>query len=81
MAFQQPRDEGSDASFWASVYTEEPPNILCGVLTDLNLHSFTLHQHLATNDSLTETPLLYINLSNKPFHQHFNEMSNVITPP
>ena len=33
--------------------------VLCGVLTDLNLHRFTLHQHLTTNESLTETPLLH----------------------
>ena len=59
MAFPQPPDEGSDCSFWAAVYDEEPPNILCGVLTDLNLHRFTLHQHLTTNAALTETPLLH----------------------
>ena len=59
MAFQQPPDEGSDTSFWASVFKEEPPNVLCGVLTDLNLHRFTLHQHLTTNEPLTETPLLH----------------------
>ena len=64
MASQQPPEEGSDTSFWASVYTEEPPNVLCGVLTDLNLHRFTLHQHLTTNAALTETPLLH-----EPFQQ------------
>ena len=64
MASHQPPAEGSDTSFWASVYTEEPANVLCGVLTDLNLHRFTLHQHLATNDALTATPLLH-----PPFQQ------------
>ena len=63
MASQQPPEEGSDTSFWASVFTE-PPNVLCGVLTDLNLHRFTLHQHLTTNEALTETPLLH-----QPFQQ------------
>ena len=59
MASQQPPEEGSDTSVWASVFTEEPPNVLCGVLTDLNLHRFTLHQRLTTNEVLTETPLLH----------------------
>ena len=43
----------------AAVYDEDPPHILCGALTDLNLHRFTLHQHLTTNAALTETPLLH----------------------
>ena len=63
MGSQQPPEEGSETSFWAAVFTEEPPNILCGVLTGLNLHRFTPHQHLTTNESLTETPLLH-----QPFH-------------
>ena len=59
MSSQPSPSEGSESSFWASVYTHEPPNILCGVLTDLNLHRFTLHQHLTTHRALTETPLLH----------------------
>ena len=59
MCSQPPPSEGSDSSFWASVYTQEPPSVLCGVLTDLNLHRFTLHQHLSTHRALTETPLLH----------------------
>ena len=59
MSSQPPPSEGSDSSFWASVYTQEPPNVLCGVITDINLHRFTLHQHLSTHRALTETPLLH----------------------
>ena len=59
MALPQPPDESSESSFWAAVYDEDPPHILCGVLTDLNLHRFTLHQHLTTNAAPTETPLLH----------------------
>ena len=59
MALPQPPDESSDTSFWAAVCDEDPPHIICRVLTDLNLHRFTLHQHLTTNAALTETPLLH----------------------
>ena len=59
MSSHPPPSEGSDSSFWASVYTHEPSNVLCGVLTDINLHRFTLHQHLTTHRALTETPLLH----------------------
>ena len=45
MSSHPPPSEGSDSSFWASVYTREPSNVLCGVLTDINLHRFTLRQH------------------------------------
>ena len=64
MSSHQPPSEGSDTSFWASVYTHERPNVLCGVITDINLHRFTLHQHLTTHRTLTETPLLH-----PPFQQ------------
>ena len=53
MSFQQPPDESAETSFWAAVYTEEPPNVLCGVLTDLNLHRFTLHQQLIIGTVIT----------------------------
>ena len=59
MTLPQPPDESSETSFWAAVYDEDPPHIICGVLTDLNLHRFTLHQHLTTTAALTETPLLH----------------------
>ena len=59
MSLPQPPDESSETSFWAAVYDEDPPHIICGVLTDLNLHRFTLHQHLSTTSALTETPLLH----------------------
>ena len=59
MTLPQPPDESSEPSFWAAVYDEDPPHIICGLLTDLNLHRFTLHQHLTTNAALTETPLLH----------------------
>ena len=68
MSAHPPPSEASDSSFWASVYTQEPPNVLCGVLTDLNLHRFTLHQHLSTHRALTETPLLHT-----PFQQALPE--------
>ena len=68
MSAHSPPSEASDSSFWASVYTQEPPNVLCGVLTDLNLHRFTLHQHLSTHRALTETPLLHT-----PFQQALPE--------
>ena len=58
MSSHQPPSEGSDTSFCASVYTHERPNVLCGVITDVNLHRFTLHQHLTAHRALTETPLL-----------------------
>ena len=64
MSSHQPPSEGSATSFWASVYTHERPNVLCGVITDINLHRFTLHQHLTTHRALTETPLLH-----PPFQQ------------
>ena len=59
MSSHPPPSEGSDSSFWASVYTHEPSNVLCGVITDINLHRFTLHQQLTTHRALTETPLLH----------------------
>ena len=59
MTLPQPPDESSETSFWVGVYDEDPPHIICGVLTDLNLHRFALHQHLTTNAALTETPLLH----------------------
>ena len=49
MASNPPPSEGSESSFWASVYQPGSPTILSGVLTDLNLHRFTLHQHLSTH--------------------------------
>ena len=36
----------ADQSFWAEVYTLQPPHALMGVLTDLHVHRFILHQHL-----------------------------------
>ena len=59
MSSHPPPSEGSDSSFWASVYTHEPANVLCGLLTDINLHRFTLRQHLTTHRALMETPLLH----------------------
>ena len=59
MASNPPPSEGSESSFWASVYQPGSPTTLSGVLTDLNLHRFTLHQHLSTHRALTETPLLH----------------------
>ena len=47
----------ADQSFWAEVYTFHPPHALMGVLTDLHIHRFLLHQHLATHTALTETPI------------------------
>ena len=52
-----PHVESADQSFWAAVYTLEPPHTLMGVLTDLHIHRFLLHQHLSTHTALTETPI------------------------
>ena len=62
-------DESAESSFWAWVYTEEAQAVICGILTDLNLHRFHLHQQLTTHDSLSETPLWH-----EPLH------SNLPTP-
>ena len=43
--------------FWSEVYTLNPPHALMGVLTDLHIHRFLLHQHLTTHTALTETPI------------------------
>ena len=80
MASQQPPEEGSDTSFWASVFTAEPPNVLCGVLTDLNLHRFTLHQHLTNNEALTETQLLHQPFQQALYHQLSKGISTTTTP-
>ena len=56
MSLPQAPDESVETSFWAAVYTEEPPHVL-------NLHRFTLHQHITTHESLTETPIWH-----QPFH-------------
>ena len=56
MSTPQPPDESAESSL-AAVYTEDAQPVLCGILTDLNLHRFTLHQQLTTHDSLSETPL------------------------
>ena len=45
----------ADQSFWAEVYTLQPPHALMGVLTDLHVHRFILHQHL--DNALAETPI------------------------
>ena len=47
----------ADQSFWAEVYTLQPPHALMGVLTDLHVHRFVLHQHLDSPNALTETPI------------------------
>ena len=62
MSSHQPPSEGSDTSFWASVYTHERPDVLCGVITDINLHRFTLST-------------LH---SNKPCRMHYTPTFNFI---
>ena len=47
----------ADQSFWAEVYTLQPPHALMGVLTDLHVHRFVLHQHLDSHTALAETPI------------------------
>ena len=47
----------ADQSFWAEVYTLQPPHALMGVLTDLHVHRFVLHQHLDSLNALTDTPI------------------------
>ena len=47
----------ADQSFWPEVYTLQPPHALMGVLTDLHVHRFVLHQHLDSLNALTETPI------------------------
>ena len=47
----------ADQSFWAEVYTLQPPHALMGVLTDLHVHRFILHQHLDSHTALAETPI------------------------
>ena len=47
----------ADQSFWAEVYTLQPPHALMGVLTDLHVHRFVLRQHLDSHTALTETPI------------------------
>ena len=51
--------ESADQAFWSGVYTLDPPHALMGVLTDLHIHRFLLHQHLATHThtALSETPI------------------------
>ena len=52
-----PHTDSADQSFWSEVCTLDPPHALMGVLTDLHIHRFLLHQHLATHTALTETPI------------------------
>lgn len=52
-----PHLETADQSFWSAVYTLEPPHTLMGVLTDLHIHRYLLHQHLATHTALADTPI------------------------
>ena len=47
----------ADQSFWAEVYTFQPPHALMGILTDLHVHRFVLHQHLDSLNALTDTPI------------------------
>ena len=54
---QPPTTFSADQSFWAGVYTLHPPHALMGVLTDLHVHRFILHQHLDTHTALAETPI------------------------
>ena len=49
--------ESADQAFWSGVYTLDPPHALMGVLTDLHIHRFLLHQHLTTHTALSETPI------------------------
>ena len=53
----QPPTLSADQAFWTEVYTLDPPHALMGVLTDLHIHRFLLHQHLATHTALGETPI------------------------
>ena len=48
---------GADQTFWAAVYTLQPPHALMGVLTDLLVHRFVLHQHLEGHTALADTPI------------------------
>ena len=50
-------DISADQSFWAEVYTLQPPHALMGILTDLHVHRFVLHQHLDSLNALTDTPI------------------------
>ena len=52
-----PHTDSADQSFWSEVYTLDPPHALMGVLTDLHIHRFLLHQHLTTHTALTESPI------------------------
>ena len=54
---QPPTTFSADQSFWAGVYTLHPPHALMGVLTDLHVHRFILHQHLDAHTALAETPI------------------------
>ena len=36
--------ESADQAFWSGFYTLDPPHALMGVLTDLHIHRFLLHQ-------------------------------------
>ena len=53
-----------ESSFWSWVYTEESQPVMCGILTDLNLHRFQLHQTLTNFNSLQDTPLWHDPLHN-----------------
>ena len=66
----------ADQSFWAEVYTLQPPHALMGVLTDLHVHRFVLHQHL---DSLTP-PLPKLPSAINPSLTHFHLLSSVSLP-
>ena len=55
--FPQPRNLHHQPSFWAEVYTLQPPHALMGILTDLHVHRFVLHQHLDSLNALTDTPI------------------------
>ena len=55
---------GADQSFWAEVYTFHPPHALMGVLTDLHVHRFVLHQHLDSHTALADTPIGHQPLTN-----------------
>ena len=59
--------ESADQAFWSGVYTLDPPHALMGVLTDLRIHRFLLHQHLTT----LKLPLA-ISLSPTPYRNPSN---------
>ena len=59
--------ESADQAFWSGVYTLDPPHALMGVLTDLRIHRFLLHQHLIT----LKLPLA-ISLSPTPYRNPSN---------